>query len=62
MNKIAFVLLSVIVVLVVFVALILGNYWIIALPAAGLILSWIIRPRKREEEEVEKLKEISRKL
>lgn len=43
MSKIAFVLLAVVVVLVVIVALILGNYWIIALPAAGLILSWMLR-------------------
>ena len=65
MNKIAFVLLSVVIVLAVFVALILGKYWIIALPPAFLIGYWIAGPtirKKREEEEIEKLKEIARKL
>ena len=44
MNKIAFVLLSVIVVLAVFVGLILEVKWIVALPAIILIAAWI---RKR---------------
>ena len=65
MNKIAFVLLSIVIVLAVFVALILGKYWIIALPAVFLIGYWIADSaiqKKREKEKIEEFSERVRKL
>lgn len=65
MNKIAFVILSVVVVLVVFVGLIFGAYWTLALPAVVLIGYWIAGSaarKKKEEGEIEEFSKRIRKL
>lgn len=60
MNKPAFMFLSVVVVLVVFVGLIFEAYWVIAIPALLLLIKWLNKEEPESKamtpEELEEIK------
>ena len=63
MNKIAFVLLAVVVVLVVFVGLIFEAYWVLLLPAVLLIVKWMNKKESDSEKmSPEEWEEIKKRL